>query len=256
MTIPKLIHQTIGSALTIDSTLSNNIDLLENINRGWTHTIYEDKDCRRFIGNHYGYYFLKLFDKFHHDYGSAKADWFRYLLMYEFGGVYLDIKSSCLVPLDTVLNDSDEFILSHWSSKWGKWGRHDSLGVAREYQQWHIISKPKHPYLKAVISLVKDNIDNYDPIRDGIGQIAVLKLTGPIAYTMAIEPIVDHYSYRMVNIEDLHFVYSIVTDRNGKSTHKELLKSVYRKSKKPIVRVAPHKYAMLLLNRLLCRSSS
>ena len=40
---------------------------------------------------------------------------FRYLLMYEIGGVYLDIKSTANKKLDDVLEENDAFILSHRS---------------------------------------------------------------------------------------------------------------------------------------------
>jgi hypothetical protein len=34
-----------------------------------------------------------------------------------------------------------------------------------------------------VIRRVKEKIDNYNPLRDGVGKIGVINVTGPIPYT-------------------------------------------------------------------------
>lgn len=248
MTIPKIIHQTTRSQAALDPKIADNILLLKGLNKGWDYRLYEDRDCRKFAGDFYGADFLDAFDRFNADYGAARADFFRYLLIYELGGVYLDIKSSCLVPLDTVLREDDEYILAHWAD--GS-GRHPQYGVEDEFQQWHVIARPKHPFLKAVISAVKRNIDHYDPVSDGVGKIGVLKLTGPIAYSKAIAPIVGLHPHRLVTADDCQLVYSVLVDQNGQTTHKKLGYSTYRKSGKPIVRMAPDNSPKHFFRRLL-----
>jgi mannosyltransferase OCH1-like enzyme len=42
----------------------------------------------------------------------AKADFWRYLVLYKYGGVYIDIDSSIDVPLDSFINGGDCAILS------------------------------------------------------------------------------------------------------------------------------------------------
>lgn len=138
MAISKIIHQTTRSEAGLDKRIADNILLLKGLNKGWDYRLYEDRDCRKFVADFYGSDFLDAFDRFGSDYGAARADFFRYLLMYEMGGVYLDIKSSCLAPLDSVLDDDDEYILAHWTD--GS-GRHPEHGVADEYQQWHVIAR-------------------------------------------------------------------------------------------------------------------
>lgn len=230
MAIPKIIHQA-----ALDPKIADNIELLKRLNKGWDYRLYEDRDCRKFVGEVYGSDFLDAFDRFGSDYGAAKADFFRYMLIYETGGVYLDIKSTCLAPLDTVLRDDDHYILAHWADGAG---RHPEYGVEDEFQQWHVIARPKHPFLKAVLSDVKRNIDRYDPASDGVGKIGVLKLTGPIAYTKAIAPLLGLYPHRLVNAEACHLRYSVLVDDQGSTTHKKLGYSRYRKSRRPIVRSA------------------
>jgi mannosyltransferase OCH1-like enzyme len=112
--------------------------------------------------------------------------------MYKEGGVYLDIKSGMKYPLDEIINEDDEYILSHWSSK-----PHKILGKNGEFQQWHIICRPNHPYLKAVINNVINNILNYDIKKDGVGKDGVLKVTGPIVYTQSIQPLLLKQKHKL-----------------------------------------------------------
>ena len=46
-----------------------------------------------FIFEHYGEDFLSIYQKAGTDYGAAHADFFRYLLFFKCGGVYLGCKS-------------------------------------------------------------------------------------------------------------------------------------------------------------------
>jgi len=217
MAIPKVIHQTLSSKYEINPVFKANIDKLKYLNLNWEHVLYDDGDQRKFILNCYGMDFLQAFDKINALYGAARADFFRYLLIYESGGVYLDIKSTSSKRLDDVLKDDDFFILSQWGEtnkgeRHQGWGKHPEYGVESEYQQWHIIAAPHHPFLKSVISMVKTNIDEYRPIRDGVGRKGVLRLTGPIAYTRAIEPIREFHKHRVVDITNLGFEHTIVED--------------------------------------------
>ena len=61
----------------------------------------------------------------------ARADFFRYLLVYQLGGVYLDIKSSLDKPLKDVLRAEDQFILTHWDNRPGE--QYEGIGI---YPNW------------------------------------------------------------------------------------------------------------------------
>ena len=185
---------------------------------------------------------LTYYDRINPLYGAARADLFRYLLLYEHGGVYLDIKSTIDRALDDVLRLDDVYLLSQWRNRRGQvyqdWGvHHPSIdGVLNEYQQWHIAAAPKHPFLAAVIAKVRRNIDGYNPFRDGVGKSGVVKLTGPIAYTSAIQPIERYHRHRLVDIEDLGFRYSIFPSTgSNKYGHVEIFASHYTILSAPII---------------------
>jgi mannosyltransferase OCH1-like enzyme len=113
MPIPKIIHQTFSAQRDMPDFLAVNIAQLRQMNPGWEYRLYEDEDCARFIRENYDADIYRLYEAIHPDYGAARADFFRYLLLYREGGVYLDIKSGCARPLDDIVQESDEFLLSH-----------------------------------------------------------------------------------------------------------------------------------------------
>ncbi len=222
MSIPKIIHQTVYNKHQIDQRFLDNILELKRLNPEWEHRLYDDGDIRAFISKHFDESTMNCFNMINPAYGAVKADFFRYLVMYIEGGVYLDIKSTVTKKLDDVLNLNDSYLLSHWRNQPGQefagWGLHAGLEGAGEYQQWHIISSPKHAFLDAVIKKVKRNIENYDFLRDGVGWIGVLKLTGPIAYTEAIQEIEKDHAHRKLDVQDIGFKYTILD--KGEHTQK------------------------------------
>jgi mannosyltransferase OCH1-like enzyme len=237
-TIPKIIHQTYRSG-SIPKALEDNIQKLKFNNPKWIVKLYRDEDVLAFIKSSYSSYVLRQFLRINENYGAARADLFRYLLMYKVGGVYLDIKSTLDKPLDEVLNAEDVFLLSTWQDEatpqYKEWGHHREIkGLPDgEFQQWHIVSAPGHPFLKAVIENVLQNINKYDPYLHGVGKTGVLNLTGPIAYSMAIAPLMHKNKYKLVKSKsDLGFVYTIFSSHEG---HAAVFSQHYMTQLSPII---------------------
>ncbi|MBL6432138.1 MAG: hypothetical protein HPM95_17585 [Alphaproteobacteria bacterium] len=89
MLVPKVLHQTIRCRSALTPALQRNIATLKALNPGWEHRLYDDSDVRKCILQACGRERLALFDRIHDDYGAARADIFRYVRLYESGGVYL-----------------------------------------------------------------------------------------------------------------------------------------------------------------------
>lgn len=190
--IPRIIHQTYKTN-ELPVELSTNVEQLKRMNPTFEYRFYNDEDCVNFIKNNYPEEKLKLYLSINSNYGSARADYFRYLLMYKIGGVYLDIKSTTTIPLEDTLQYTDEYLLSHWPGM--DWA--DELDYPLgEFQNWHIICKPEHPFLKKTIELVEENIKNNT---NKIGKEAVLRTTGPIPYSKAILSLLNDYRPLMVD---------------------------------------------------------
>lgn len=216
MAIPAIIHQIyLGGWNAVPEKTKDAIYGLRERNPGWEYRFYDATTSEEFIRDRFGIEMLATYRKIDPAYYAAKADLLRYLLCHAEGGIYLDIKSSALRPLDRVFRPEDQFLLSQWPELRDRPAEQSrSPGLSQvagdEYVQWFVASAPQHPFLSKVIDNVVRNIHSYDPFREGVGKLAVLRVTGPIAYTLAIHPIRDAHQHRYVDFEkDLGLVFSI-----------------------------------------------
>jgi len=99
--------------------------------------------------------------------GAAKADFFRYAVLYIYGGIYLDLDSDITGRLDRVIRPDDVAVIAHENNR--------SL-----YAQWALIYDKGHPFLKKTIELIVKNIEENRYPHD------VHRMTGPTVYTEAI----------------------------------------------------------------------
>lgn len=237
-TIPKTIHQTYpGGAL--DSIFSANISTLKSSNPDWSHKLYDSEAIEAFIADAYGLDMVAAYRRIDPLYGAARADLFRYLLIYDQGGVYLDLKSSFDGPIGNRIDTArDNFILSQWRNGPGE--PHEGYGLKSgvdhvaggEFQQWHVISAPKHPFLGSVILAVLRAIRDYRPWRSGTGKPGVLSVTGPIVYTRTIAPLTGAYPHRRLGNEtEIGLVYSILPN----DRHRTMLGAHYSSRKHPVI---------------------
>lgn len=232
-TIPRILHQTYHSAILPDE-LARNVAYLKSQNPGWEHILYDDADIEQFIATEYGPEILAVFNSISPYYGAARADLFRYLLLYKRGGVYLDIKSGLVRPLDDFLLPDEQFLLSQWNTNNGrdKFGKHKEISMpGGELQQWQIIAVSGHPFLYAVLKKVLDAITSYNPWKHGTGGNGVYRVTGPVAYTLAIEPLLKKYRHRIGLDTDFGLIYLAI-----EGDHRQLFKGHYLMRTDPVVR--------------------
>ena len=239
--IPRIIHQTYPT-LDLPPILAANVAKLRTQNPTWEHRLYDDAAIESFILAEYGSAVLASYNRIEARYGAARADLFRYLLINRVGGLYLDIKSGADRPLDDIFREDDTFIISQWRARRGEphegWGWHWELrrNVGGEFQQWFIAAVSGHPFLAAVIARVLANIDTYSPYRHGVGRAAVLRITGPIAYTQAISPLLPNHTHRRVlNESVLGLRYSIVPG----TEHRRFFARHYQDQHLPLIGPAP-----------------
>jgi mannosyltransferase OCH1-like enzyme len=235
--IPRFIHQTYPTR-DLPAPFQKSVDALKQANPGWVHRLYDDTDIVAFIRSEYGPQFLSYYERINPEYGATRADFFRYLLMYRTGGIYLDIKSNTARPLDEIIRADDTYLISQWPNGPGEmyatFGIHDALGHIPhgEFQQWHIICVAGHPFLKATIERVMRNIDEYRIWRHSAGLWGAVGLTGPVAYTLALEPMLAKYPHRRARTHgDLQLVYSVMEGIQ----HHSLFKGHYARRTDPVV---------------------
>ncbi|TDP88286.1 glycosyl transferase-like sugar-binding protein [Aquabacterium commune] len=250
--IPPCVHMTARSK-HLDEALADNLARIRQHNPGWSLTLYDDQDIEAFLQAHYGPAVLAIYQQLNPRYGAARADLFRYLCIYRLGGVYLDIKSGTTMPLAQWLRPEDRFILSQWDN--GPTGRYSDWGLHRpirhipggEYQQWFLVASAGHPYLRAVCGRVLRNIVSHRAVPAKYGRMGVLEVTGPIAFSLAIHPILRRHPHRFVDVErEGGLCYSC---HPGQGDHIARDPGHYSRLQEPVVRLGAGAHRLFTLAR-------
>lgn len=218
MSIPRIIHQTAPSFDSLSPEIKANVEHLRALNPGWEYRFYDDAAMKDYLRKSLRAELNELWQLVHPCYPVVLADLFRYLVILLEGGVYLDVKSGVTRPLDQMIRPDDAFLLSYWANRrdepFFRWGMHPEIDfIPRgEFQQWHVIGQPQHPFPRQALSRAFTNMKRYMPDRDGVGQWGVVRLAGPICYTHAIWPLLESTPHRMVESLELGLQYSIWPD--------------------------------------------
>jgi FkbM family methyltransferase len=166
----------------------------------WEQIIYGDKEIDNFLEKEFGknHKVTKAYNLINPKYGAARADLFRYLIIYKYGGFYLDMKSCVSGPIPEMPKDKDM-----WVSGWGAKQQGHLFPEKGEYQNWYIYARKGAPVMKEIIERVvhniyrlhenpHNNINMADISFKNLGGTEtkskgnVLSTTGPIAMTIAI----------------------------------------------------------------------
>ncbi|MFM8913591.1 MAG: glycosyltransferase family 32 protein [Flammeovirgaceae bacterium] len=164
MPIPKVIYQTyINDRLPIITRFF--IWWMKRQNSGYRYEFYDDTRIEEFLKHEFPPEVFQAYNKL--AIGAAKADFFRYAILYKHGGVYVDIDGAILRPLSEIIRPDDVAVLSREV--------HPGLFV-----QWALIYDKGHPFMERTLRKCIDNInENRSPNN-------VLYMTGPNVYSEVI----------------------------------------------------------------------
>lgn len=144
MAIPKIIHQFYAIGWdAVPSEAKDAIRIMRKKNPDWDYRFYDADAVEEFITERCGQHMLEVYRSIDPSYAAARADLFRYLVCYEEGGMYLDIKSTAQKPLDEVFGPDDRFVLSQRKlkskTKSGVKTHPELAGISGgEYVQWFL----------------------------------------------------------------------------------------------------------------------
>jgi len=195
---------------------------------------YDDNDCSDLIKNNFNDEILNTYNKINPIYGAMRADFFRYCVLYLYGGIYIDIKSKINYPIFKIINKNDICILDIPRNNLEPWRVNSPT-----YEQWLLIFAPRHPYLLSIINLICRYInDKYIPTSINNTPLStkgkVLNITGPDAFTKAIN------NYILNNNKILHrnIDYNTFSNLNCKINYKKMYsmnnKPHYNEASEPI----------------------
>jgi len=254
--IPLKIYRT-WKTQNLSSSYQAAWNFTAKYNPNFMQILYTDVTMQIFLKKYYrnhkefGSSVYDAFYKINPVYAAARADLFRYALMYEKGGVYLDIKSAAYNISEIVHN---KFAFSYWN--WNVF-RVSSMIVLKswhgEYQQWWFATIPKHPVMRRIIREVIERINSYQYngsyekckyMRSALGNgvlsyllflypscvsFDVLRVTGPYAFTHVIR----HSNLHPVAPNgDSLFIYDFMKDHRENRSY---LEHTYWNVGKPLV---------------------
>jgi mannosyltransferase OCH1-like enzyme len=174
--IPKKVWQCFRTK-DVSSEIQALVERHKKQNPTWEFILWDDEDIREFIKKEYDEDMLVTFNSLTS--GAGRADLWRYLVLFKYGGVYLDLDSEIVTPLDFWIFEQDECILTnegctqpldHWPHP----------QVNRCMVQWALIYSAGHPFLEKTIERVVGNIKRKYCSNN------LLKCTGPVAYTASV----------------------------------------------------------------------
>src|SRR5690606_9803056 len=145
MAIPKNIFQTFKTK-ELPLITRWHIWNIKRQNPEYQYYLFDDHDVQEFFRTEFPEEYLQAYKRL--TIGAAKADFFRYAILYRKGGVYLDVDSGISKPLRKLIRPDDVAVLSR--------ERHVHF-----YCQWALIFDKEHPFLKKALEMVLDNIQTH-----------------------------------------------------------------------------------------------
>jgi len=154
------------------------IEEFKKLNPDYTYHLYNDNDMDNFVNEHFKGEIAECYNKL--NIIVAKVDFWRYLVLYKYGGVYLDMDSSIEKPLNTLIRNDDNAIIT-------------AEGNPNLFVQWALIFSKKHPILEKTIELIVDNI------KKNSYPNSITRMTGPHVYYRAIQDTHDSLFNEIIN---------------------------------------------------------
>lgn len=166
MAIPPVIYQTFKTADLPFITRWHVRRFLRN-NPEYDYQFFDDQRILSFLSEAFPREVVDAYQRL--QIGAAKADFFRYAILYKNGGIYLDIDSGIRGRLNDWLLPDDQAVIALENNP------------VKTYVQWALLFAPGHPFLQKTMELMLDNIRHNRFPHD------VHAMTGPAVYTKAVE---------------------------------------------------------------------
>jgi len=166
--IPKIIWQTYELPYNeLPQYIKDCTDSYKINNPDWEYRYMNAKERSEFILKVYGKEWHDIYINFPHN--IMRADLWKYLVVYQYGGLYTDIDSICKLPLNNLINNNYDMIVFF----------EDDLSY---FSQGTFAAKSKNKIMKSVLNSIK-NISknpNYEEPH------YVHKIIGPAMWTRGI----------------------------------------------------------------------
>ena len=112
-TLPKKLFQTHYDKSVIPQKVKDNIKQYAS---DYKYRLFDDEDAIRFLKEEYGQILVDTFNSIKG--GAHRADLLRYCILYRYGGVYADIKTEFIKPLNEIFTQDNTLYVSNAISKY------------------------------------------------------------------------------------------------------------------------------------------
>jgi mannosyltransferase OCH1-like enzyme len=192
--IPKKIFQTWRETNMdkISESLRNRIEKNKYHNSNYEYALFNNDDIHDFVKTYFSKEIWEAFNQL--NIIVAKTDFWRYLVLYHYGGVYIDIDTFCTQSLEKLIEVNLDALISKERSPF--------------FVQWVLIFNKKHIILEKVIEEITKNIwmkRQPIPIDNRINDIHIM--TGPGIYTNMIYKTLNIDENYLINIKTNETIY-------------------------------------------------
>lgn len=138
-------------------------------NQSWRYNYLSDEDMRDFFLQEFGKDWSNLIER-KCPIPVMKADVWRIMALYCYGGMYADIDTICTDSIDNWIKEYSEknFLVTFESQKF--------------FCQWAFLSSKGHPALECVLNGIYETLKKYDVAKNA----SVYEMTGPKIFTDSI----------------------------------------------------------------------
>ena len=139
--IPKIFFQTCWSHDVPDKWKTSPASVKE-LMPNWKYVLFDDEENRAFVKKHFPN-FLPYYDAF--PYNIQRADAIRYMFLYVYGGIYMDLDFEIQHPLDDLFTSECDFYLVH-SGNVGSYVTNSFMASKKGCKFWlDVIEEMKKP---------------------------------------------------------------------------------------------------------------
>jgi len=192
--IPKIVHQIyIQGEDKLPDCVKDVMEDNKNQNPEYTFKFYDYDTIKTYILENTDEKIIHAFKRINPECYTCISDFFRYIVVYNEGGIYLDVKTKINKPLhEWIVDDKIHIGLWLWHDYTHLDGYYDDKNkpksAKRQMLQNAFMFPPRHPLLKNVIDDMCSKL-NGSHLND------ILEVTGPNMYTKAIAPHLKYYDY-------------------------------------------------------------
>jgi mannosyltransferase OCH1-like enzyme len=187
--IPPICYQT-WETNQFGRTHAGEIEKFRNLNPGVSWVLFDASkldEYMRINWKEHSIYDIYARSKF----GAMRADIFRYCILFERGGYYFDISKGCNTPLQHLHSSNSEALITFEKNYrielFDSGSNYGLLYPKNLVAQWGFGFVKEHPFLRGVINRIVETSTEYEGRRFKDPKAAIWELTGPQAFTSAIQ---------------------------------------------------------------------